>query len=95
MNWKPLADRVIVKKIEEDSKTPSGLFVVSKTEEGLKRAEVVAVGPGKFQGSIRVPVEVSVGDIIHYHHAYGTDLPDSDVYMILHEEDILAVESSE
>ena len=97
MDWKPLADRIIVRKTDADNDTTkSGIIMMGvdandKTLEG----EVVAVGSGELVGSNRVPVAVSVGDTILYNKQYGTDIPHDmstkAEYMLLHEEDILAV----
>jgi len=93
MDWKPLGDRVIVRKLEDQKETTSGLILMND-QRTIKTAEVVAVGTGTFQGSTRIPVDVSVGDTVYFHKDYGTDLFD-DEHMILHEEDILARESAE
>lgn len=99
-NLRPLADRVLVKKIEEDeSVKPSGLIVVDDAGADHRKAVVVAVGPGKWVEGKRVPVGVSVGDTILYHKNYGTDVGSfleayKNEYMILHEEDLLAVVQS-
>lgn len=91
MDWKPLGDRVIVKKIKPPEKTASGLILVEDLmTESVLEAEVVAVGDGKYVDGHRVPIDVAVGDTIGYSKHYGTDLPDSD-YLLLHEEDIFFV----
>ena len=93
MEWTPLGDRVIVRKLDDQKETSSGIILM-EDQRTIKTAEVVAVGPGKYSGSKRVPINVSIGDTVHFHKSYGTDMPD-DKYMILHEEDILATESPE
>lgn len=95
MDWKPLADRVIVKKIKPPEKTASGIIMVEDlSTESLRDGEVVAVGAGKWSDGKRIPVAVEVGDIVGYSKHFGTDLPDTD-YLLLHEEDILFVKNDE
>jgi len=98
LEWRPLGDRIIVTKLEDDDKvTTSGLHLVSyEKNEKNKKALVVAVGPGKYENGHLVPLEVEVGDKILYNGMYGTDigafmLKDDEKLMILHEEDIIAV----
>ena len=97
MNWKPLADRIIVRKTDADNDTTtSGIVMVGvDPNEKTLEAEVVAVGSGQWVGSNRVPIAVSVGDVIMYDKQYGQDMPHDPStkaeYLMLHEEDILAV----
>ncbi len=100
-SWKPLGDRVVIKKLDSGEETTSSGLVVVGTDPNDKhvKGEVVAVGPGKVQGSSHVPVGVEVGDTVLYHKHYGTDIGSfhesaSNQYLILHEEDIIAVVGS-
>jgi chaperonin GroES len=102
MEWQPLGDRIIVRKLEDDDKvTTSGIHVVShEKNEKNKKAVVVAAGPGKYSGAHRVPMTIKVGDTVLYNGMYGTDigdftLRDDDKLMILHEEDVIAVVEDE
>jgi chaperonin GroES len=98
MEWKPLGDRIIVKKLEDDDKiTTSGIHLVShEKNEKNKKAMVVAVGPGKHENGHRIPMSISVGDKVLYNGMYGTDIGSftsagDDELMILHEEDVIAI----
>ena len=98
VEWKPVLDRIIVKKInEEEEVTTSGLLIVNNEKnDKTKKAEVVAVGPGKVIDGKRVPLELQVGDTVIYNGMYGTDIGSfntshSNEYMILHEDDVIAI----
>ena len=98
INWKPVADKVLVKKIiENDEVTASGLVVVNNEKNDItKKALVIAVGPGKIEKGFRVPLDIQEGDTVIYNGMYGTDIgsfhtANSNDYMILHADDILAV----
>ena len=93
MEWRPLGDKIIVRKIEDEKETASGLILVND-QRTVKTAEVVSVGSGTYQGGNLVPPDVAIGDTVYFHKDYGSDLPDGD-HMLLHEEDILAKESAE
>lgn len=96
MNWKAIGDKIIIKKIkDEDEISTSGLFLVNK-QDTVSRGEVVSVGNGAPINGSRAPIGVSVGDIVIYDDKYGTDIGSfhtshSNDYMVLHEQDILAV----
>jgi chaperonin GroES len=93
MNLKPLADRVVVKPIEDQDKTPGGIILPDTAKEKPMRGEIVAVGPGKItdEGK-RVALDVKKGDIVIYGKYSGTDFKMQDLdYLILRESDILAV----
>ncbi len=92
MNLKPLADRVVVKPMEEEDKTPGGIILPDTAKEKPMRGEVVAVGPGKLSDDgKRLQMDVKVGDIVIYGKYSGTDFKiDNQDYLILRESDILA-----
>jgi len=92
MNLKPLADRVVVKPMEEEDKTPGGIILPDTAKEKPMRGEVVAVGPGKLgEDGKRLQMDVKVGDIVIYGKYSGTDFKiDNQDYLILRESDILA-----
>ncbi len=94
MDWKPLADRVIVRKCAEETETTSGIILVEDTRSILE-AEVVSVGDGKYVDGQRVPIAVEAGDVIAYNKLYGTDVPGTENLMLLHEEDILFIKMSD
>jgi chaperonin GroES len=88
---KPLADRVIVKLIEKDAFTKSGLFL-GKTSQKFATAEVVAVGRGIMVDGKAVPPEVNVGDIVHLTAHSGDEMTVNDEkYLLVTERIIVAV----
>ena len=91
---KPLADRVVVKALEEQEQMRGGLYIPDTAKEKPQQGEVVAVGPGKFdeRGGQRIPMDVKVGDKILYGKYSGTEVTvDGEQYLILRESDVLAV----
>ncbi len=93
LNLKPLADRVIVKKLEAEEKTPGGIVLPDTAKEKPQNGEVLAVGPGKFdEKGTRQPMELKVGDKVLFAKYSGTEVKiDGVEYLILTERDILAV----
>jgi chaperonin GroES len=92
MNLKPLADRVIVKPVEKEEKTKSGIVLPDTAKEKPQEGLVVAVGPGKLsEDGKRVEMEVKNGDRVIYSKYAGTEWKDKgQEYLILRESDILA-----
>ncbi len=89
---KPLADRVVVRALEETEQMRGGLYIPDTAKEKPQQGEVVAVGPGRFEKEQRVPMEVKVGDKILYGKYSGTEVTvDGEQYLILRESDVLAV----
>ena len=92
MNIKPLGDRVVIKKLEAESTTKSGIVLTGTAKEQPQEAEVMAVGPGAVVDGKRVEMEVIVGDKILYSKYAGTDVKVSgEEYIILRQDDILAI----
>jgi len=93
MNVKPLADRVIVKALEADTKTAGGIIIPDNAKEKPQKGKVVAVGPGKISDNgEKIAMEVKKGDTILYGKYSGTEVTiDSEDYLIMRESDILAV----
>jgi len=88
----PLADRVVVKPLEETEQMRGGLYIPDTAKEKPQQGEVIAAGPGRFEKDKRVPMEVKVGDKILYGKYSGTEVTlDGDTYLILRESDILAI----
>ena len=88
----PLADRVVVKPLEETEQMRGGLYIPDTAKEKPQQGEVMAAGPGRFEKDKRVPMEVKVGDKILYGKYSGTEVNlDGDTYLILRESDILAI----
>jgi chaperonin GroES len=90
---KPLADRVVVKPLEEEEQMRGGLYIPDTAKEKPSQGEVVAVGPGKVSDDgTRLEMDVSEGDRILYGKYSGTDVTlDGEEYLILRESDILAI----
>jgi len=89
---KPLGDRVVIKKVEAEETTKSGIVLPGKAKEKPQLAEVVAVGPGGFVDGKEVKMEVKVGDKVIISKYAGTDVKvDGQEYTILRQSDILAI----
>lgn len=93
MNLKPLGDRIVVKPQEEnEATTASGLVIPDTAKEKPQLGEVLAVGPGEFKDGERVPVDVSVGDVVFYSKYGGTEVKhDGDDLLVLSSRDVLAI----
>lgn len=91
MNIKPLADRVVIKMLEAEETTKSGIILTSAAKEKPQVAEVVAVGPGGIVDGKEVKMEVSVGEKVLISKYAGTEVKvDGEEYTILRQSDILA-----
>jgi chaperonin GroES len=90
---KPLADRVVVRALEETEQMRGGLYIPDTAKEKPQQGEVVAVGPGKFDDSgNRVPMDVKAGDKVLYGKYSGTEVTvEGEQLLILRESDVLAV----
>ena len=88
----PLADRVVVRALEETEQMRGGLFIPDTAKEKPMQGEVLAVGPGRFEKDKRVPMELKVGDKVLYGKYSGTEVTiDNEQLLILREADVLAV----
>src|SRR5918992_2098454 len=88
----PLADRVVVKALEETEQMRGGLYIPDTAKEKPQQGEIVAVGPGRFEKDKRVPMELKVGDKVLYGKYSGTEVTvDNEQYLILRESDVLAI----
>ena len=93
MKIRPLHDRVIVKRLEEERKTASGIVIPDTATEKPIRGEVVAVGKGKIleSGDIR-PLDLKVKDKVLFGKYSGTEVKiDGEEYLVMREEDVMAV----
>ena len=90
---KPLGDRVVIRVLEQEEKTASGIFLPDTAKEKPSQGEVVAVGPGKVQDDgKRVALDVKVGDKIIFSKYAGTEVKfEGTKYLIVSERDILAL----
>ena len=92
MNVRPLADRVIVKPIEAEEKTKSGIVLPDTAKEKPQEGEVVAVGPGRYEDGKLVPMNVKQGDRVLFAKYAGTEIKlDGEEYLIMRESDILGI----
>lgn len=92
MNIKPLGDRVVIKKLEAETTTKSGIVLSGTAKERPQEAEVMAVGPGAMHEGKRIEMEVKVGDKVLYSKYAGTEVKvDGEEYTILKQDDILAI----
>ena len=93
MKLKPLGDRLIVKPIEEDETTASGIVLPETAKEKPQKGKVVAVGDGKWDedGDKRIPLDVAEGDEVLYSKYGGTEVTvEGDELLVLRESDVLA-----
>ena len=90
---KPLADRVVVKALEDTEEMRGGLYIPDTAKEKPQQGEIIAVGPGRLSDKgERIAMEVSEGDRVLYGKYSGTEVTvDGEQYLILRESDVLAV----
>ena len=93
MKLKPLADRVVVKPLEDEDKSPGGIILPDTAKEKPMKGEIISAGPGGLNDKgERVKLEVKKGDIVIYGKYSGTDFKmNNEDYLILRESDILAI----
>lgn len=92
MNIKPLGDRVVIKRLEAEEKTKSGIVLPGSAKEQPQMAEVMAVGPGGIIDGKEITMEVKVGDKVIFSKYAGTEVKyDGVEYTILRQNDILAI----
>ena len=93
MELKPLGDRIVVKPQDEaESSLPSGLVIPDTAKEKPQLGEVLAVGPGEYKDGERIPVDVSVGDVVFYSKYGGTEVKhNGDDLLVLSSRDVLAI----
>ncbi|NLJ40397.1 MAG: co-chaperone GroES [Clostridiales bacterium] len=92
MNIKPLADRVVIRMLESEETTKSGIVLPGSAQEKPQMAEILAVGPGGTVDGKEVVMEVKVGDKVIYSKYAGTEVKvDNEEYIIVRQSDILAI----
>ena len=93
VNIKPLEDRLVVRPLDAEQTTASGLVIPDSAQEKPQEGEVVAVGPGRFDDNgNRVPIDVTVGDVVIYSKYGGTEVKHSGTeYLVLSARDFLAI----
>jgi chaperonin GroES len=97
MKLRPLSDRIVVKPIEREAKTASGIILPESAREKPQEGEVLAVGPGaRNEKGEHMPLDIQVGDTVLYAKYAGTEVKlDDEKLLILRESDILAVVEEE
>lgn len=89
---KPLADRVVVRPVEREEKTSSGIFLPDNAKEKPQEGEILAVGPGRVEDGKRIELDVQVGNLVIFSKYAGTEIKvDDEDVLILRESDILAI----
>lgn len=90
---KPLEDRIVIRQVEAEQTTASGLVIPDTAKEKPQEGEVIAVGPGHVDDNgNRIPVDVKVGDVVIYSRYGGTEVKyDGQEFQILSSRDVLAV----
>jgi chaperonin GroES len=93
MKLRPLQDRILVKRMEEEQKTAGGLFIPETAKEKPQRGEIIAVGNGKKTEDGKVlPLDVKVGDKVLFGKYAGTEIKvEGEELLMMREDDILAV----
>ncbi|GLC31397.1 co-chaperone GroES [Clostridium omnivorum] len=92
MRIRPLGDRVVIKRLEAEETTKSGIVLPNTAKEKPQEAEVVAVGPGGIVNEKEVKMEVKVGDKVLFSKYSGTEVKlDGEDFIILKQDDILAI----
>ena len=93
MKFRPLHDRVVVKRVEEDTKTKGGIIIPETAQEKPMQGEIIAAGPGARDESGKiVPLDVKAGDRILFGKWSGTEVKiDGTKYLIMKESDIMGI----
>lgn len=92
MSIRPLGDRVVIKRLEAEETTKSGIVLTGTSKEKPQEAEVVAVGPGSYIDGKEVKMELKVGDKVLFSKYSGNEIKyEGTEYIILRQDDILAV----
>ena len=93
MKVKPLNDRILIKRVEEENKTAGGIIIPDTAREKPQEGTVVAAGPGKWddQGKRR-PLEIREGDRVLFGRYAGSEIKiDGEAHIVMHEDDILGI----
>jgi chaperonin GroES len=93
MKFRPLGDRVVVRRIEEEEKTSGGIIIPDTAKEKPSQGEIIAVGPGALDDNgKRVPPEVKAGDLVLFGKWSGTEVKiDGEELLIMKESDIMGI----
>lgn len=91
MRLKPLGDRIVIRQIDAEDVTASGIVLPDTAQEKPQRGEVLAVGEGRYDDGVRVPLDLVVGDEVIYSKYGGTEVEiDGEDLLIIRESDVLA-----
>ena len=92
MNIRPLSDRVLIKRLEAEETTKSGILLAGASKEKPQEAEVIAVGPGKVEDGKEIKMDVKVGDIVLFSKYSGNEIKyEGTEYIILKQDELLAI----
>jgi chaperonin GroES len=93
MKIKPLGDRLVVERLEQEEKTSGGIIIPDTAKEKPKQGKVLAVGPGaKDENGKRIPVDVQAGDIVLFTQWAGNEIKiDGKDYLVLKESDVIGI----
>ena len=92
MNIRPLGDRIVIKAMESEETTKSGIVLPGTAKEKPMQGEVLAIGSGEMIDGKKVPLELKVGDKVIYSKYAGTEVKiDGDEFLILRQNDVLAI----
>lgn len=93
INVRPLNDRILVKRVEEDQTTKGGIIIPDSAKQKPQRGQVVAAGEGRMiEGGKKIPLDVKVGDVILFGRYSGTEIElNGEDYLMMKEEDILGI----
>ncbi|SMC23022.1 chaperonin GroES [Clostridium acidisoli DSM 12555] len=92
MKIRPLGDRVVIKRLEAEETTKSGIVLPGAAKEKPQMAEVVAVGPGGYVDGKEIKMELKAGDRIFFSKYSGTEVKlDGEEYLILKQDDVLGI----
>ena len=93
MSIRPLQDRILIKRLDEEEQVTGGIIIPDTAKEKPQEAEVIAIGPGKIgDDGERLPMDVSVGDKVLVGKYSGSDIKiDGEDYVILREDEVLAI----
>ena len=93
MKVKPLQDRILVKRLEEEEKTKGGIIIPDAAKEKPQEGKVIAVGDGKtLENGTKIKLSVKAGDKIHFGKYSGTEIKiDGEEHLILREDDVLGI----
>lgn len=92
MKLVPLGDKVVIKQLEAEEKTKSGIILTTQSKEKPQEATVIAVGPGGLIGDVDVKMVLKEGDRVVYSKYAGTEIKfEGETYIVIRQNDILAV----